>query len=271
MKVWVLGSGSRGNAVLLECGDTRVLIDAGFPPRELARRLTSTGVAPASIAACLITHEHTDHVRGAAACAAKWGWQLYASEGTIGAYPSLGEADARGFEAGASLRVGQLELRSVPAPHDSADPVVFVATSTPSGVRAGICYDLGVVTDAVRGAFRDLDILVLESNHDEGMLRAGPYPPVVCNRIASRTGHLSNRAAAAFARECVNPNLAHVVLAHLSENCNEADVAARATTERLQSTRFRGTVGVALQDTVVGPFTAKASRMARAEQLALGL
>src|SRR5512133_807702 len=106
MRLWVLGSGSRGNAVLIECGDTRVLVDAGFAPRELARRLSAVGVTPQSVKACVVTHEHSDHVRGAAAAAERWGWSLHASVGTADAWPSLLEADARTFEPGDSFAVG---------------------------------------------------------------------------------------------------------------------------------------------------------------------
>lgn len=270
MRLWVLGSGSKGNAVLIECGETRVLIDVGFAPRELARRLAAIGVAPSSIKACVVTHEHSDHVRGAQAATRRWGWSLHASAGTAEACPALLEADARTFEPGDSFAVGGVELRTVPTPHDAAAPVALVATSTHSGARAGICYDLGHATDPVRVAMRELDLLVLEANHDEGMLRAGPYPPSVQRRIASRSGHLSNRAAAKLARDCAHFNLRHVVLAHLSENCNDRQVAHETVAEGLAGTKFRGRVHVSSQHSVCGPFTPSLRRCAPApEQLAL--
>jgi len=270
MRRWVLGSGSRGNAVLIECGDTRVLIDAGFAPRELAPRLAAAGVQPQSIRACVVTHEHTDHVKGACAGAARWGWDLHASEGTAAACPALLQADVRTFEPGASLTIGGLELRTVPTPHDAAAPVAVVVTSARSGARAGVCYDLGHASDPVKVAMRDLDLLVLEANHDEAMLRVGPYPPVVQHRIASRHGHLSNRAAARLARDSASFNLKHVVLAHLSENCNEASLAVRTVSEAMAPTKFRGKVHAASQSAVVGPFTPRMARCAPApEQLNL--
>ena len=266
MRLWVLGSGSRGNAVLIECGDTRVLVDAGFNPRELAGRLAAAGVAPQSIRACVVTHEHTDHVKGACAGAAKWGWALHASEGTAEACPALLAADVRTFEPGASLTIGGFELRTVPTPHDASAPVAVVVTSSRSGARAGVCYDLGHASDPVKVAMRELDLLVLEANHDENMLRVGPYPPVVQNRIASRNAHLSNRAAARLARDSASFNLKHVVLAHLSENCNEPALAVRTVTEAMASTKFRGKVHAAAQDAVVGPFTPRLARCAPAPQ-----
>lgn len=268
----MLGSGSKGNAVLLECGDSRVLVDAGFPVHDLAQRLATLGIAPQSIEAVVLTHEHSDHVKGARAGAKRWGWSLYATEGTARAYPALLDADVATFEAGATLHVGRFELRAVPTSHDAADPVAVVATSKSTGVRAGVCYDLGCVTDVVRGAFREVDLLVLEANHDEGMLRAGPYPPSVCERIAGRRGHLSNRAAAAMARDAAHANMNHVVLAHLSESCNDHGLAASAVAAKLAGTRFRGKVSVAPQHSTAGPFLPRLSRcVAVSEQLALGL
>ena len=269
MRVWVLGSGSRGNAVLLESGDTRVLVDAGFAPRELAQRLAAVGVAPESIAACVVTHEHADHVKGAAAASARWGWQLYATTGTAAAGAALLDADVRAVDARAGFTVGGLELRTVPTPHDAAEPVAVVATARGSGARAAICYDLGHATEPVRQALRDADVLVLESNHDEGMLRSGPYPPSVCDRIAGRNGHLSNRAAGALARQCAHRQLGHVVLAHLSEQCNDARVAVEQMTVSLARTAFRGRVAAASQGSPVGPFVPGLRRAAA--QLSLGL
>lgn len=270
MRLWVLGSGSRGNAVLIECGETRVLVDAGFAPREMAGRLAAAGVAPQSIRACVITHEHADHVKGACAGAARWGWALHASEGTLEGCPTLLGADARTFEPGASLDLGGLELRTVPTPHDALAPVAVVATSTRSGARAAVCYDLGHASDPVKVALRDVDLLVLEANHDEAMLRVGPYPRSVQERIAGRRGHLSNGAAARLARESASFNLTHVVLAHLSESCNQPALAERAVSGALTGTRFRGRVHVAPQGAVLGPFTPRLRRCAPApEQLNL--
>jgi phosphoribosyl 1,2-cyclic phosphodiesterase len=270
VNVWVLGSGSRGNAVLLECGDTRVLVDAGFNAATLKERLEQIGVAPESINGVVITHEHHDHVRGAATGARKWGWSLFATEGTTANYAPLVNADVRTFQAGATVTIGRLELRTVVVSHDAAEPVAIVATSTHTGVRAGIAYDLGHVPQAVQRAFSDLDVLVLEANHDEGMLRAGPYPPSVRARIAGPYGHLGNDAAGRMARDSTHRDLNHVVLAHLSESCNEARTAMTTVAAALGNTGFRGTMHVAPQDRVVGPFTARMERTKRAQQLAFG-
>ena len=271
MKVWVLGSGSEGNAVLVECGDSRVLVDAGFGTRELAARLRSIGVAPQSIEACVVTHEHTDHIKGAAAAARRWGWTLYASAGTIDIWPALQEAGCRPITTGERIAFSQLEVSTQPTPHDAASPIGVRVTAAATGATAVVCTDVGHVSDAVRTLCAGADILVLESNHDEGMLRAGPYPPSVQSRIGSRIGHLSNRACAQLARDVVHADLTHVVLAHLSKQCNDQGIAYRASADQLRRTRFRGTVSVAMQHGVVGPFLPRASRAEPEPQYSLML
>ena len=269
MRLWVLGTGSRGNAVLVESDGARVVVDAGFGVRALAERLAAAKVAPESIGACVVTHEHADHVKGVRHAASRWGWQVYASHGTAEAHAPLKAGTVTRFAAGDLVRVGPFAVQTVATPHDAAARVAVVVTAD-SGARAGVCYDLGHAPDAVRAAMTDLDVLVLESNHDEAMLRAGPYPPSVAERIAGRRGHLSNRAAGALARQVAAPGLRHVVLAHLSESCNEPRLAAAEVGAALGRARFRGAVTPALQDVVAGPFAAGTGQRGRAaEQLSL--
>ena len=270
MRVWVLGSGSRGNAVLLESAGSRVLVDAGFHPSVMQQRLARAGVAPESIEAVVLTHEHTDHVKGAAASSKRWGWAVYATAGTTTGTPSLGDADVRTFECGGTVTLSRMNVQAVRTPHDAAESVALVATSHGSGARVGVAYDLGAATSPIRAALRDLDVLVLEANHDEGMLRCGPYPPSVRERIASRFGHLSNGAAADLAAQSAHAQLGHVVLAHLSENCNDPKIARKTVADALKPTRFRGAVDAASQDRVTGPYVPR-RRAAAAVQLGLGL
>jgi phosphoribosyl 1,2-cyclic phosphodiesterase len=270
VKIWVLGSGSKGNAVLLESGDARILVDAGFAPRTLAQRLSAIGVQPGSISACVLTHEHGDHVRGAAAAATKWGWQLYATVGTAsGAHGGLPAERLTTFAAGAELDLPGFTVATHASPHDATEPVVLVATDRRTGARAGVMYDLGHVPPELRDACCDLDLLLVEANHDEGMLHSGPYPASVRARIASRSGHLSNRAAGDLARQSVNRNLAHVVLAHLSENCNDHGIAVTTVRGALQRANYRGQVTPALQHGPCGPFLPRATRTVPAAQLSL--
>jgi phosphoribosyl 1,2-cyclic phosphodiesterase len=196
---------------------------------------------------------------------------LYASEGTVDAWPELQESSCVRVATGASVDLSRVRLTTYATPHDAASPIGVRVTSLRSGTSAVVCTDVGHVSDGVRALCGDADLLVLESNHDEGMLRAGPYPPSVRARIASRTGHLSNRACAALARDVVHANLAHVVLAHLSENCNDHGIAHAATADALRRTRFRGRLSVAMQNDVVGPFFPRASRAEAEAQYALSL
>jgi phosphoribosyl 1,2-cyclic phosphodiesterase len=254
MRVWVLGSGSKGNAVLLECGESRVLVDAGFPAGTIRKRLKAIGIPAESIEGVVITHEHSDHVRGAADGARRFGWRLHATAGTVVAAERLADTNVRTFERGGTLQFSHLELRAYASSHDAADPVVLVATARDSGTRVGIAYDLGFASSAVRRALASVDVLLLESNHDEGMLRAGPYPWHLKHRIASRTGHLSNRAAGEIARECVHRSLGDVVLAHLSEVNNDPRTATSAMAAALRRTGFRGRVTATAQRDISGPF-----------------
>ncbi len=249
MRLTVLGSGSRGNAVLLESDGDALLVDAGFSPRELARRLAAAGLEPAHLVGLVLTHEHGDHARGAPALAARWNVPILASRGTLAALAGRlkpGTA-TRALEASRRLPYGAFTLRAFPTAHDAAEPVMLVVEDA-AGRKVGIAYDVGSPTTALSHACRDLDALVLETNHDEVMLRASHYPPGVRSRIAGRGGHLSNRQAALLAAEVAHPGLGAVILAHISDNCNTADLALRAVARALRGTAFRGRLLAATQD-----------------------
>lgn len=248
MKAWALGTGSAGNALVLEAGDGRVLVDAGFPPREMARRLRAVDIAPESIEALIVTHEHHDHARGAASCATKWHWQTFASAGTWRSMRPRHRTVGGSFVGGATLELRTMSVRTVRVAHDASEPVALVATGHDTGERVGVVYDVGHATRSLVDALSGLDALVLESNHDEGWLRAGPYPPSVCERIAGPFGHLSNRAASALAAACAHRGLTSVVLAHLSRRCNSPDLAHAAMRATLGRTAFRGQLCVSEQD-----------------------
>lgn len=270
MRMWLLGSGSRGNAVVLESGGSRVVVDAGFTPGILTARMQSVGIAPESVEGIVVTHEHTDHVRGVRLLCERYGWTAHATTGTITACRDLDICNAVPFRTGDGLSIGDIDFLSVRSSHDAADPVVLVATSRSSGARTGIAYDLGFATQSVTDAMRDLDMLVLEANHDELMLHSGPYPASVRARIAGRSGHLSNGCAAQFAREVAHRGLRQIVLAHLSEKCNTPRAALTDVGTAVSRTRFTGRLSAAQQDRVVGPFE-PAARRAAALQLALAL
>lgn len=268
MKVWVLGTGSNGNAVLVEGDGTRVLIDVGFGPRTLANRLKAACVDPASIDACLLTHDHSDHVSGVARAARRWGWAVFATDGTRQS-PALESVSVTPLPVGEAMRIDGLEITALPIPHDATEPVGFLATSISTGARASICYDIGHASEHVRNLCREVDVMVLEANHDEGMLWAGPYPPWLCQRIACNTGHLSNRAAGSLARESVTARTAHVVLAHLSHQNNTPDIARNAVRSALRGTAFRGKLTTAPQDSVIGPFMPRGGKVEDPRQYSL--
>lgn len=268
MKLWMLGSGSSGNAVLIECDGSRILVDCGFGTRTLAGRLKAIDVDPKSIDACLITHEHTDHLKGAASAAKKWGWTIYATAGTADGI-DLGGKRLRVFEPGTTLDLARMSATSTRTPHDATEPVGFVIQSHSTGARAGLFYDIGYVSRRIAKACESLDILVIESNHDEDMLRYGPYSPSLKRRIASNLGHLSNPDAGRFTREMATRDLRHVVLAHLSQENNSPEVALTSMRGALARTRFQGTITAARQDAVVGPFMPSAARTEQPTQFSL--
>lgn len=267
MRAWVLGSGSGGNAVLLEGPRSRVLVDAGFPPRTLAARLALLGVRPESIDALVITHEHRDHACGAAAAAARWRFPLLGTRGTLGAMGLAGSTGTIVLEPGRDAEAGDFALRTVGVPHDAAEPVAVIAEERSSGCRAAVAYDLGRATRALHAALRGVELVVLEFNHDEDMLQAGPYPPSVRARIAGPLGHLSNRAAAALAAECAGSGLETLVLAHVSRRCNTPERALASARRALRGSRCRGDIRCAAQDRPCGPLAAPGSR----GQLVLGI
>ncbi len=256
--------------MLLESGECRMLIDAGFAPSILAERLRSIEVAPESIQSVLVTHEHTDHVRGVRIASERYGWAVHASAGTITACRDLSGCGAIPFRAGDGFSINDFDVLSVKSSHDAAEPVVLAITCRSSGARTGIAYDLGVATQRVIDLMRDLDMLVLEANHDELMLHGGPYPASVRARIAGRHGHLSNGRASQLAREVVHRGLRQIVLAHLSEKCNTPRTALTDVGGAISRTRFSGRLSAAGQDRVAGPFEPGARRAA-AQQLALAL
>jgi phosphoribosyl 1,2-cyclic phosphodiesterase len=273
MNVWMLGSGSSGNAVLVETARSRILIDAGFAPRILKRRLAVAGVAPESIDVVVVTHEHTDHMKGVAAAAKKWGWTIVSTAGTRMMCPEWAGLKSILTPRKSTVVIGDFCLEMVPVAHDANEPIGVIVTSVAEGSRAGIIYDLGHVTESLAKALDKLDILVLEANHDEGMLRAGPYPPSVQRRIGGNFGHLSNRVAARTASQSIHAGLNNIVLAHLSENCNTPRTALNTVGDALRRARFKGRLTASSQDKVVGPFTAGTSTGLAGTpiQLALGI
>ena len=227
MRLASLGSGSRGNALLVEAGTTRLLIDAGFGPREMSRRLERLGLAAADIDAVLVTHEHSDHIGGVFACARRFGWAVLLTHGTLAA--SRGEhPDVRPtiIDSHESFSVGDICVHPFPVPHDAREPVQFVLADGAS--RLGVLTDAGHVTAHMVAMLDACDALVLECNHDARMLAQGSYPQALKRRIGGLWGHLDNAAAATLLSQIERSGLRHVVAAHLSEENNSPELAQMA-------------------------------------------
>lgn len=230
IRLVVLGSGSAGNATCIEGGGARLLLDAGFSCRELAARLRAVGVEPHRLDALVITHEHADHIRGAALFSQTHKVPVYCTAATF-RVAGLDRAGVHGHgafahvpvEPGAPFQVGGLRLRPFSVPHDAADTVGYSVEC--GGGRVGYATDLGHDGGAVREALEDCDLLMLESNHDVEMLRRGPYPQVVKDRVLGRHGHLDNETAAALLCEVATARTRRVILAHLSRTNNRPDLA----------------------------------------------
>src|SRR5688500_18198062 len=234
LRVVVLGSGSAGNAVVVEHGSHRLLIDAGFSARELERRLRRVGIEPASLEALILTHEHGDHVYGANRLARRHHLPIYATAGTL-AGTRLSEPVRRGTQiirSGAPFLVGQFEVRPFAVPHDAREPV-GLRIADPLGRSVGLVADLGCRSQLAWEALREVDVLLLETNHDLDLLRTGPYPWTLKQRVASRHGHLSNHDAARGVVELVHERLQFVVLYHLSRTNNLPALAVGEVGESL--------------------------------------
>lgn len=227
MRFASLGSGSEGNGLVVEAGGSRLMIDCGFGVRDAAARLARLGLSPADVDAIVVTHEHSDHVGGVAAFAARHGIPVWLTFGTLTVTGErfAGVECVYGFDSHDTFAVGALEVRPFPVPHDAREPVQFVVTD--GAARLGVVTDLGTSTPAVEEALSGCDALVLECNHDAGMLAGGKYPPLLKARIAGRYGHLDNASSAALLASIDASRLRHVIAAHLSKE-NNTPAHARA-------------------------------------------
>jgi phosphoribosyl 1,2-cyclic phosphodiesterase len=233
MRFCVLGSGSSGNCVVIESGDERILVDAGFSCREIERRLDVVGISSRRFAAVCLTHEHGDHTRGAPRFSRRHGVPIHATRGTLSAVRLLGHSPPPVvIESGRSFEVGSFSIEPFAVPHDAREPVGLVVES--EGCRLGLAADLGRRSAEAWRRLRHLDGLVLETNHDVEMLQQGPYPWPLKKRIAGDKGHLSNRDAADGLREILSRRLQWVVLYHLS-GTNNLPALAREAVARVLS------------------------------------
>ncbi|MGH9533110.1 MAG: MBL fold metallo-hydrolase [Terriglobales bacterium] len=239
-RVTLLASGSRGNCAVLSSSTTRLLLDAGLSCRETLKRMKAAGEDPEGLDGILISHEHSDHVAGLPVLARKLKAPVYMTAATHAVWWKQyrsGREDAKPLErlecfaSGRSFQVGDIQVTPFTIPHDAADPVGF--TFRVEGTKLGFVTDLGYMPANVRHHLKGCDGLVVESNHDVEMLRAGPYPWSVKQRVMSRVGHLSNEALAEFFSGDYDGGAAFLILAHLSEQNNHPEIARGAAEQAL--------------------------------------
>ena len=269
VRMTVLASGSRGNCAVVSSSGTSILVDAGLSCKEALKRMAAAGEDPLGLNAMLITHEHQDHVNGLAVLARKLRIPVFMTGATHQAwkrwsrkhqYPENPEQAAieqlELFEAGRGFSIGDIGITPFTIPHDAVDPVGFVFTV--EGMRIGFCTDLGYMPVSVRTHLKGCDGLLIESNHDLEMLRLGPYPWSVKQRVMSRVGHLSNDELGKFLEGDYDGGAAFIVLAHLSENNNHPELA-RSSAERALSPRrnllHANNLTLAFQDRPLEPIT----------------
>jgi phosphoribosyl 1,2-cyclic phosphodiesterase len=228
----ILASSSSGNCSYLSTGSTSVLIDAGLSRRDTFARLASIGKDPAKLDAILVTHEHSDHVAGLVAIARSLDIPVYLSGLTAPAI-AWGEYQPKVelFQAGTSFCVGDLDVDSFTIPHDAEDPVGFCFRA--QGLKVGVATDLGYMTDSIRYHLKGTDLLLLESNHDLEMLKVGPYPWSVKQRVMGRKGHLSNDVACEYIKRDLDSSVSTLVLGHLSENNNHPEIVRLVASQAL--------------------------------------
>ena len=250
----ILGSGSAGNCAYVETAEVRILVDAGFSPLQIRKRLGTLGRTPENLSAILITHEHADHISGLLGLADKYHIPVYCNRGTQdgviwalkarwtgkkAAAEGLDTTEAlkkklnwRLFNTGASFEIADVSIDTFSIPHDAQDPVGFVVRTTAGNF--GFATDLGHMTKLVIERTRVANVLVLESNHDVKLLQECPHRPwSLKQRILGRHGHLSNDAAAEAAEQIVSHELKHLYLGHLSSQCNKPEIARRVMQQRL--------------------------------------
>ncbi len=227
LSVCVLASGSRGNATYISDGRTAILIDAGLSGVEIQRRMACKGLDSNNLDAILVSHEHADHIHGVGVLSRRFGLTVYINDGTRQASgKALGKLpEVVPFSCGHAFAIGSLDIHPFSISHDAEDPAGF--TISGNGAKVGVATDLGIASGVVKTHLKACDILILEANHDPQMLIDGPYPWPLKQRIRGRSGHLSNDAAALLLESLQHDRLAHVILAHLSEENNTPEKARR--------------------------------------------
>lgn len=237
LETCVLGSGSKGNSIFFKSKKSKFLVDAGLSARQIKLRMKEIGQDPKDLDFILVTHEHSDHIKGIARLVKLYGTKIMMNNKTYGAVRAHLPEDARilDFTTGEEFRFMDLHIIPLSISHDAADPVSFIIRT--GSTKAAVMTDLGFVSNEMFRELKDLDIFILESNHDLDMLMGGPYPLFLKRRISSLTGHLSNTAAAETLIKISPKERSHIFLAHISETNNHPDIAYSSVRELLEENK----------------------------------
>jgi phosphoribosyl 1,2-cyclic phosphodiesterase len=245
MRFALLGSGSEGNALVVQVGNSRVLLDCGFSLSETVARLAKLGLQAQQLDGIVVTHEHGDHISGVARLARKFNLPVWITHGTLRTQNKV-FAELRVTEINPHLTfsIGDVQVQPYPVPHDAAEPVQYVFSD--GARRLGVLTDAGCATPHIEATLSGCHALVLECNHDAGMLADGDYPYSLKQRVGGRYGHLNNDAAAVLLGRLDNSRLQHIVAAHLSRKNNSVELATAALSNVLGCTPDQ--VAVATQE-----------------------
>ena len=248
-----LASGSKGNCIYLGTKDTKILIDAGISAKMIGEKLSEIGVDVEEIDAVVISHEHTDHIKGLHTLCKKLDIPVFANRDTAkGIFQVFPQAlKFKIFSTGEVFTFGDIEVHPFSVQHDTLDPVAF--TFNVGGAKIGICTDIGFVTTLVRTQLQQCDYLMVEANHEPSMVHASNRPIVYKKRVLSKQGHLSNEECAKLLLDVFHPGLKHVFLAHLSSECNNPELAIQIVEKRLSEQGLKASLSIAYQDQVSLP------------------
>lgn len=231
MRIAALGSGSRGNSVLIEHADTCIMVDCGFSTRETERRLANLGKEAGQLTGIFVSHEHSDHVRGIGSLARKYQIPVWMTQGTRSACKNLDTVDVRLIQDYAAIEVQDLMVQPYAMPHDANEPCQFVFSNGQK--KAGVLTDIGSITPTVIDALDGCDALMLECNHDTDMLDQSEYPYFLKERITGDFGHFSNEQAVSLLEQIDIGGLQHIVALHLSEKNNTPSLVRSSLSESL--------------------------------------
>lgn len=226
-----LGSGSNGNSTLVRVDDTLVLVDAGFSARSITTRLAAAGINAADLSAIIVSHEHSDHVKGVGVLSRRFELPVWLTRGTYRRLKDQKLAAVEFIHPHGSFCIGDAKITPFPVPHDAAEPCQYIIGD--GSKKLAIATDMGFATPYVQQLLSDVDALLLEANYDFNMLQSGPYPYALQNRIDGRFGHLSNDQSARLAADIEHPGLQRLFLGHLSENNNTPRSALESVASRL--------------------------------------